>query len=88
LFLAPAPVRSLPLRRVCLLHRVFDFRQHRRSQKEIDELRIELGSPPSRNRLHRLAEASGVTVTPAMRDRIEAVGDRNDSGRERDSLAF
>ena len=29
-----------------------------------------------------------MTVAPPMGDRIEAVGDRNDSGRERDSLAL
>jgi hypothetical protein len=69
-------------------HCTLDFRQHRRTQKKIDELRIELGCPSFPNGFHSFAEAAGMTVAPPMRDRVEAVGDGNDSGRERYSLAF
>jgi len=86
LVFAPAPVGSFALRAVCFAHCVFNLRQDRRAQKEIDQLGIELGFPPLTNRRNCVAEAAGVTVPAPVCNRVEAVGDRNHPRCNRYSL--
>src|SRR6476646_528332 len=85
---ATPAVVALRLSSVGAAHLLLDAREHRRLEEQVDQIRIELSSLPLANRRHRLLEAARVTVTAAMGDRIEAVGDGDDAGLQRDASAF
>jgi hypothetical protein len=59
---------------MCTAHCLVDFIDHRFTQEEVRQLRIELSSPTLFDRLDCFTETARVTVAPAMRDGIEAVG--------------
>src|SRR5918996_5019810 len=58
---APAFI-ALLLRHVRLSHRFLDFRQHRRTQEQLDQVRVELGALSLGDGASRLGEATCVTV--------------------------
>jgi hypothetical protein len=68
-------------RHVRLAHRDLDFRPHGRTQKQIDQLGVELRSFSFGDRVGGFLEASGVAVAAAVCDRVEAVRDRDDASR-------
>ena len=51
---------------------------------EVDELRVELPTAFSRDRVRGVLCPAGVAVAPTVRDRVERVGDRNDARSEGD----
>jgi len=75
------------MRHVRVPHRVLDSCPHWRVQEDVDQTRIELGAAPFLDRAHRFAEAAGVAVAASVSYRVEAVGDRDDPRRQRNSPA-
>jgi hypothetical protein len=67
-------------RRVRLSHCVFDFRPHGRTEKQIDQFGVELGSLPFADRADGFLETASMAVATAVRDCVEAVRDRDDAG--------
>jgi len=65
---------------VGVAHCLLDSCQHGGTQKQIDQLGIELRPIPFGDRARRGAEAARVTVAAPVCDRVEAVGDRDDAG--------
>jgi len=63
---------------------VDDALPDRRQQDEVDELRIELTPALGGDGVGGVLSAPGVPVAPAVRDRVEGVGDRDDARGERD----
>jgi len=74
------------MRHVRLPHRALDFCPYRRAQEDVDQIRVELGAASLLDGAHRFAEAAGVAVATSVSDRVEAVGDRDDPRRQRNSL--
>src|SRR4051812_7916784 len=77
--LALPSVADLFARCMRATHCLFDFSGYRWTQEQIDKLRIELSTAALRNNASRLAQASRMTIPTAMRNRVEAVRDRNDT---------
>lgn len=67
-------------------HRFVDPADYRLAQKKINKIRIELRSAPFANGFYCLTQASRRAIASPMRDRIEAVCDRDDSRLQRDSF--
>jgi len=67
-------------RHVRLSHRVLDFRPHGWTEKKIDQIGVELGSLPFADRADGFLETASVAIAAAVRDRVEAVRDRDDAG--------
>jgi hypothetical protein len=61
-------------------HCPLDFCQNRGTQQQLDQLGVELRSLPFGDRAPRVAETARMAVAAAVRDRVEAVGDRDDAG--------
>ena len=60
---------------------------NRRKKHEVDERWIELCSASFANHADGVVNASSLSVAPAVRDRIECVGDGNDARFQRNALA-
>jgi len=74
----PVAPLILPPGRVLHPHSVLDQLHHRRTEKKIREVGVELRSPSLGNRFLRLFDAPCPTVPAGVRNGVEGVGDRND----------
>jgi hypothetical protein len=61
--------------------------EHRRRQEQVDEIGIELGPPTTHQLFRRLVCPARRSIPTSVRDRVEGVGNRDDSCRERDGVA-
>lgn len=69
-------------------HLLLDLGENGRSQKQVDEVRIELGSLSVGDRADCFLEAARVTVATPVGDGVEAVGDGDDARLNRDAPGF
>src|SRR5688572_9993271 len=84
-FTAPA-VALPPLRPVRFARLAVNFLEKRRTQKQVDQLRVELRTTSFGDRPGAFLEALRMAVSAPVNDRIEAVGDGYDPCLERDSF--
>src|SRR5688500_58783 len=80
--LAPLGLRALPP--VGVTMRVDDALPDWWLHDEVDEIRVELPTPLSRDRVRGVSCTARVAVPPAVRNGVERVRDRDDACGERD----
>ena len=70
-----------------MVHGGHDGLEHRRREKEIGEVRIELRATSFLDTLGSLTRASPLAVAPTKGDGVERIGDRDDPRGEGDARA-
>ena len=64
-----------------------DLFEDRRQEHQIDEVRIELSSASRSDDVGRLRDTATAAIAPIVSDRVEGIGEHNDSRRKRNAIA-